>query len=239
MDNHKYEILKKRTSRRSFLSTPIEEIDKVRQIVNISDSRDTTSFELLEDNGKVFYKLKLVYGWFRNVTTVVMLRMEKGDPNGKEKVGYYGQDMILRFTELGLASCWVCVDFDKIKDKFDTDTHQLVAVIIVGNAPDDLTASEKSIFDLMHQNRADLSDCLVARAQPPQWVLDGLEVVMCAPSTINKMKPTFYFDEGEVSVSVPNTFAYDFVDLGIFKLHFEIGAEGRFPFGNNSIFIKN
>ncbi len=239
MDNVKFDILKNRISRRSFLKTPIEEIEKVREIVKEIDGKDDVSFELLEDGGRVFYTLKLVYGWFKNVTNVVMLRMPVGDPNGKEKIGYHGQDMILKFTELGLATCWVCVDFDKIKAKYNTDTHELVAVIIVGNAPDELTASEKSIFDLMHQNRAELSDCLISRKTPPQWVMDGLEVVMYAPSTINKMKPTFYFDDGEVSVSVPNTFSYDFVDLGIFKYHFEVGAGGSFAFGNNAIFKKS
>lgn len=238
MSKEKIEILKRRCSRRSFLNTPIEEIEKVREIVKEIDAKDNISFELVEDNGAIFYSLKLVYGWFRNVTNIVMLRMEYGDSHGKEKIGYYGQEMILRFTELNLATCWVCIDFDKVKTKYNTDTHELIAVIIVGNAPDELTASEKSIFDLMHQNRAELSDCLVTNSAPPEWVMNGLSTVMLAPSTINKMKPTFYFDNGEVAVAVPNTFSYDFVDLGIFKYHFELGAGGKFPFGNNSIFEK-
>lgn len=239
MSNTSIEVLKKRCSRRSFLDTPIAEIEKVREIVKEIDGKDDVSFELIEDKGNIFYSLKLVYGWFRNVTTMVILRMPIGDSHGKEKIGYHGQDMILKFTELGLATCWVCIDFDKVKAKYNTDTHELVAVIVVGNAPEELTASEKSIFDLMHQNRAELSDCLVSRTNPPEWVMKGLETVMLAPSTINKMKPTFYFDSGEVAVSVPNTFAYDFVDLGIFKLHFEIGAGGHFPWGNNAIFEKS
>lgn len=238
MSTHNIDVLKKRTSRRSFLNTPIKEIEKVREIVKEIDSKDSISLELIEDNGDVFYSLKLIYGWFRNVTTIVTLKMERDDANGKEKIGYYGQDMILKFTELGLATCWVCIDFDKNKEKFNTDSHELVAVIVVGNAPEELTASEKSIFDLMHQNRPQLSDCLISKISPPEWVMQGIDAVMLAPSTINKMKPTFYYDAGEVAVSVPNTFSYDFVDLGIFKLHFEVGAGGKFPLGNNAIFEK-
>lgn len=31
----------------------------------------------------------------------------------KEKVGYYGEQLILKVTELGLGSCWVGGTFDR------------------------------------------------------------------------------------------------------------------------------
>lgn len=51
---------------------------------------------------------------------------------------------------------------------------------------------------------------------------------------LNKQKPHFEYKNGILTATVPNDYRADLTDLGIAKLHFEIGADngGHFAFGN-------
>ncbi len=61
------------------------------------------------------------------------------------------------------------------------------------------------------------------RPDTPEWFKNGMEAAMLAPTAVNQQK--FYFTEkdGEVHCRAKLGF-YNKVDLGIVKLHFEIGS---------------
>ena len=47
-----------------------------------------------------------------------------------------------------------------------------------------------------------------------------MEAVALAPSALNKQKPKFFYERGELRASVPDNYDMDMVDLGIAKYHF-------------------
>ncbi|MCL1922553.1 MAG: hypothetical protein FWG15_01555 [Propionibacteriaceae bacterium] len=64
-------------------------------------------------------------------------------------------------------------------------------------------------------------------APMPDWFMSGLEMVALAPSARHQQKFFFTLDGNQVSAHRGGSYTgYTGVDLGIAKLHFEIGAFG-------------
>ena len=72
----------------------------------------------------------------------------------------------------------------------------------------------------------------------PDWFLAGMEAVQKAPSAVNRQPVMFSYQEGIVTASVKDIEGDGFAfDLGIAKLHFEIGVGGgTWEFGNGAEF---
>jgi hypothetical protein len=75
-------------------------------------------------------------------------------------------------------------------------------------------------------------------APVPDWFLSGMQAVQKAPSAINRQPVMFSYKDGVVTASVEDIDGEGFAfDLGIAKLHFEIGAGGgAWEFGNGAEF---
>ena len=61
---------------------------------------------------------------------------------------------------------------------------------------------------------------------PPEWFRNGLEAALLAPTAVNQQKFKFILHTDNV-VEARTSFSmagYTAIDLGIVKLHFEIGA---------------
>ena len=70
--------------------------------------------------------------------------------------------------------------------------------------------------------------CKIKGDETPDWFKKAMEAVMLAPTAINQQKFVFYLDGNNVEAKTLLGF-YAKIDLGIAKLHFEIGA-GDAPF---------
>jgi hypothetical protein len=74
----------------------------------------------------------------------------------------------------------------------------------------------------------------------PEWFTSGITAAQKAPSALNRQPVLFTYKDGMAAASVPDIVGQGFaLDLGISKLHFEIGAGGGFwKFGNGQGFVK-
>ncbi len=229
------EAINKRSTRYNFINKPIDCMGEVKQLLFKANSVPGIHFEHFDDAKKMFSQMNILYGSFRNIKDIVLLRADRSDDNAKEKLGYHGEEFILGLTALGLGTSWVALNFDKARDQYNTATHELIAVIVFGNVEEEKTDVEISMFNLLHKTPVELTDMFVLDVQPQPWLLGGMQAVLKAPSAINKMKPKFKVQAGMVEVGVTDDFYLDRVDLGIMKLHFELGSGGavKFPLGNN------
>lgn len=71
-----------------------------------------------------------------------------------------------------------------------------------------------------------------------------MQLVQLAPTAKNTQKPVFIFAGDKIYAGVADDEPFDLVDLGICKLHFEIGMkqlflQGHFEFGNGSIYKRS
>ena len=145
----------------------------------------------------------------------------------REKVGYWGEKLVLEATRLGLGTCWVGGTFDRAACPCRLlPDEELVCVITVGHVSAELGGKERFIYRMVHRSTKPLEALYDAGGEtPPDWFAAGMRAVRRAPSALNRQPVRFVWRDGAVSASVPD-YASQAVDLGIAKLHFEIGAGG-------------
>lgn len=219
-----------RVSRRSYIDRKIEDeyINKLINIIGEINNCSELNIQLVEDGKSVLGGFKASYGMISGVKSFIALVGNKNIQNYKQKLGYYGEMIVLEATELGLSTCWIGGTYSKsecenyINVKSD---EELICIIALGYADKDLTIKEKVVKNLNRKNKK-IEDMLVHKTNDvPSWILSGVEYALEAPSAVNKKPVIYEFNDNRVEaiISKPNH-GYEDVDLGISMLHFELGA---------------
>ncbi len=193
----------------------------------------------VEDASRSFDSMKKSYGMFSGVRSVWALWTERGDEHGKEKAGYYGEKLVLDATRMGLGTCWIGGTFDRSDALYDIGgDHEIIAVISVGYVSEKKSLKEKLISGAVSRKTKAIEQLSETDGELPQWFLNGMWALQKAPTARNSQKVHVKMKQGVVSAHVPDDYVFDLVDLGICKLHFELGAAGRFEQGNGGVFTR-
>lgn len=230
--------IEERMSKRSFEKEPLsKEIqEKIRTMIAERNQKSGLTMEFVEDGSVAFRSFKVTYGMFKNVRSMILMKAKKQDEHGKEKIGYYGEDIILDLTDMGLGTCWVAGTYDKTVFNIEDD-EELYAVIVVGKALQP-SLKQKIMRSGFSGKKKSVEELLEAISPAPEWVLKGMEAVRLAPSAVNKQKYRFHYDGENLTADVPDDYPTDLIDLGIAKRHFEVEAGGLFDLGNGACFTK-
>ena len=162
----------------------------------------------------------------------------------KEKVGYYGEQLILKVTELGLGSCWVGGTFDRRSAVFEpSPEEEIVCVVPIGKVAQS-SRKERMIRGVIHRKSKTIEEMVRADRPLSEEERQAMQLVQLAPTAKNTQKPVFIFAGDKIYAGVADDEPFDLVDLGICKLHFEIGMkqlflQGHFEFGNGSIYKRS
>lgn len=231
-----YNTMENRISRRKFEKGPITDREKGKIISLINELNEASGLTMtfLEDGSNAFHKLRKSYGLFTNVRSIILMKGKKELENLKEKIGYYGEDLVLAITDLGLGTCWVGGTFDKDELIVD-ESEELVCVVAAGKV-DTPSLREKVVRSATHRKVKSMEERIIKDQPLPQWVQNGMKAVLLAPSAKNTQKATFKYENNILSAQIVDDYSMDLIDLGIAKKHFEIGAGGKFEFGNGGIF---
>lgn len=239
-----------RRSRRAYSAEPIlpQQAALLKSRIDEYNQKSGLSIRFLENGSFAFSGIRKSYGMFSGVRSLFIMKGPKSDPNLKEKIGYFGQLLILEATVLGLGTCWVGGTFDRSGIRKGPD-EELVCVITVGQVPVSQTLKEKLIYKAIHRKTKSLEQLCqfpgmagkkdgdeAAEKKLPEWLKAGLKAVQKAPSTRNTQKVMFMEKDGLLQAYVPDTYTFDRVDLGIAKLHFELAAGGYFDLGNGGVY---
>lgn len=191
--------------------------------------------QIVTGKEEVFAGFKKGYGLFSGVRNYIALVGKREDPHLEEKLGYYGESLVLLATSLGLGTCWVGLELEEDMDGQVEVDEELKGVIAFGNVKMKPTVREQMIAKGIHMRKSkEIKDMLVSETKVPNWVVEGMRCVVKAPSSRNRQPVMFYYSSGSVMAKVKEE---EFFDLGIAKLHFEIGAgQGKWDFGNGGIF---
>lgn len=233
------EAIEKRISHRCFSKEPVSASDAQqikKWIVEVNKSSDL-NIEYLADGSKVFNGIKKSNGMFSNVRSMLVMKGRSDDENLDVKIGYYGEDLVLKMTQLNLGTCWVGGTYDSSSFAIP-DGETLVCVIVFGNI-------QKSLKDVLiraairSKNRKSIEERIVADSELPEEVIHGMEAVRLAPSAVNRQAPTLHYEHGRVSMDADVSVKFNLVDLGIAMRHFEIGAgAGNFELKNGGLWTK-
>jgi hypothetical protein len=160
-----------------------------------------------------FMSMKARYGKFENVQHYIALVGKKED-SLQEKVGYYGERIVLQATKLHLGTCWVGGTYNKNKCHVDiADNEKLVCVISLGYFDHDGVPHKTKSIEALSK----ITDSM------PSWFMEGMKAVQLAPTALNQQKFVFSLNGTNVSAKA-KIGPYTKLDLGIVKYHFELGA---------------
>lgn len=211
------EAMKARHSVRSYTDQPISQelIQKLNSEIKACNREGNLHIQLVTNEKKAFDGLMAHYGKFSGVQNYIAL-VGKKNSDLDEKLGYYGERIVLSAQSLGLNTCWVAMTVSKsivkknIEVKFDEKLRIIISLGYGSTQGAEHKSKEISKFCTMNQ-------------QNPQWFIDGVKAAMLAPTAMNQQKFYFDLDGSKVSAKSLGKF-YSKIDLGIVKYHFEIGA---------------
>jgi hypothetical protein len=236
------EAIKIRRSRRKYLATPVsgEIISELNSRIAEYNRESGLHIQPVINNGAAFQGIRRSYGMFSNVSNYIVLAGKQNDSNFEEKSGYYGEKLVLELTQAGLGTCWVGGSFDKKECVVDLGQDEtFVCVIVFGNIDKDVSVKERLISGAMHIKKKSAKEMCETKGEAPKWFWDGMEAVGRAPSAVNRQPVTFVYENGKVSAHVKDITQHEPIDMGIAKLHFELGAGGgAWQWGNGGIYKK-
>ena len=216
------EAIKARHSIRAYKDQPLaeeaaqrleEEIAKVNQEGNLH-------VQLIQNEPKAFQGTLAKYGMFRNVTSYLVMAGKKAE-DLDERIGYYGEHLVLLAQMLGLNTCWVGLSYKKIPDTYVLEEGEVIRTYIAIGYGDKEGITHKIKTVEQVSNASDIT---------PSWFRKGVEAALLAPTAVNQQKFMFEYlgmKEGKHLVSAKKGFSlvgYTKIDLGIAKYHFEVGA---------------
>ena len=210
-----FEAVEKRHSVRQYLDKPIEaeKVAALQAEIEKCNEESGLHIQLVTNEPQSFTGIMAHYGSFTNVSNYICLVGKKGD-DLNEKLGYYGEKIVLLAQMLSLNTCWVAMTYNKRKCKAVVNKGEMnVLVISLGlGATQGHERKTKSFSDVASVS----GDC-------PEWFRKGVECALKAPTATNQQSFNFSLENGKVNAKATGGF-YSDVDLGIVKYHFELGA---------------
>lgn len=211
------EIMKSRHSVRRYTEQPIEAekrsvLDSLVQEIN---QKADLHIQMIYDDPRCFDSFMAHYGKFSGVRNYIAL-VGKKSSNLDEKLGYYGEEIVLKAEELGLNTCWVALTHGKSKAEIGKGEKQVCLISLGYGETKGTPHKSKPMEDLCNYNEYNEHN-----EQMPEWFLDGMNAAMLAPTAMNQQKFRFELQsDGTVKASCGSGF-YTKLDLGIVKYHFE------------------
>ena len=204
------EIMRARHSVRQYTAEKIEpqKREALEELARECNEASGLNIQLFFEAPKCFAGKMAHYGSFLGVENYIAL-VGKKSPDLEEKVGYYGEKLVLKAQELGLSTCWVALTHGKSQAQIEKG-EKLACVIAVGYGKNQGKPHKDKPLEK-------LCNC---SAKMPDWFARGMEAVLLAPTAMNQQKFYFTLEGDRVRARAGRGFLTK-MDLGIVKYHFE------------------
>ena len=176
--------------------------------------------QLILNEPKAFQGTLAKYGKFRGVNNYIVMAGKKAD-DLEERIGYYGEQLVLMAQTLGLNTCWVGLSYSKVPGTYVLEDGEKIACYIAVGYGETQGVGHKVKTVEQVSNASDTT---------PSWFKKGVEAALLAPTAVNQQKFSFEYvgmKDGHHQVRAKKGFSmigYTKTDLGIAKCHFEVGA---------------
>lgn len=216
------DAVRERHSVRRYTDQPIEPDLRaiLREEIERCNAEGNLHMTLVCDEPEAFDSTLAHYGRIMGVRNYLIIA---GVPANdlEERAGYYGERVVLLAQQLGLRTCWVGIMFKRrFVRKMLASNEKLVLVVAIGYGETDgrirKSKSPEAVSNVM--------------ANSPDWFIRGVEFALLAPTAVNQQSFRITLtDEQDADgkplvKAVSKGGAYAKLDLGIVRLHFEIGA---------------
>ena len=227
------EAIETRHSVRAYKDQPLNEelVQRLEEEIAVVNQKDNLHVQLILNEPKAFQGTIAKYGKFRNVKNYLVMAGRKAD-DLDERVGYYGEHLVLLAQTLGLNTCWVGLSYTKVPGTYVLgDDEKIVCYIAIGYGETQGAGHKiKTIEQVSRSAARALGSSANADDATPSWFRRGVEAALLAPTAVNQQKFSFEYlgmKDGRHQVRAKKGFSligYTQIDLGIAKYHFEIGA---------------
>ena len=216
------EAIKARHSVRAYKDQPLsEEIVRLLEdeIVKLNNEGQL-HIQLICNEPKAFQGTMAKYGKFRNANNYIVMAGKKAE-DLDERIGYYGEHLVLLAQAFGLNTCWVGLSYSKVPGTYVLDEGEKIASYIAIGYGETQGVGHKIKTVEQVSNASDIT---------PSWFKKGVEAALLAPTAVNQQKFSFEYvgmSNNHHQVRAKKGFSmigYTKMDLGIAKYHFEIGA---------------
>ena len=216
------EAIEARHSVRAYKDQPLadEVARRLEEEIAVVNQKGNLHVQLIRNEPKAFQGTMAKYGKFRNANNYIVMAGKKAE-DLDERVGYYGEHLVLLAQTLGLNTCWVGLSYSKVPGTYVLDEGEKIACYIAIGYGETQGVGHKIKTVGQVSNASDAT---------PSWFRKGVEAALLAPTAVNQQKFSFEYvgmKDGRHQVSAKKGFSmigYTKMDLGIAKYHFEIGA---------------
>ena len=216
------EAIEARHSVRAYKDLPLsEEIVKLLEYELVKlNNEGQLHIQLICNEPKAFKGTMAKYGKFRNANNYIVMAGKKAE-DLDERIGYYGEHLVLLAQTLGLNTCWVGLSYSKVPGTYVLDEGEKIACYIAIGYGETQGSGHKIKTVEQVSNASDIT---------PSWFKKGVEAALLAPTAVNQQKFSFEYvgmSNNRHQVRAKKGFSmigYTQMDLGIAKYHFEVGA---------------
>ena len=207
--------IKERHAVRNYKPDRIEK-DKIACIIekiNEINSEGNLHFQFLENAGHTYNKLLNKVMGLSSAPSVIAC-VGKDNNSLDQRVGYYGEKLVLLAQKLGLNTCWAGTFNRKNINAEVNDGERLVISIAIGYGKNQ---------GKQHKSKS-AEDVTEVEGTRPEWFDNGVEMALLAPTAVNQQKFVIKLRSDETVEFINNAGMLGEVDLGIVRYHFEVGS---------------
>ena len=209
------EAVRSRHSVRKYQDKRIEkeQIDCLEKKIEELNKEGNIHLQFIENSASTFNKLFNKSAGLGSAPSVIAC-VGPDDDTLDERVGYFGQKLVIYAQQLGLNTCWVGI-FNRKKIPVEVaDNERLVIAIAIGYGE---TQGKERKTKTADEVVIDLKDV-------PDWFHAGVEAALLAPTAINQQKFEIIYNENEEVEFKDLGGVLSKIDIGIVKCNFEIGV---------------
>lgn len=208
------EAIKKRHSVRNYLDKEIEaeKVEKLNSVIDICNKEGNLHIQLLKEAGKVFNRLLSKVMGLGSAPSVIAC-IGPDDETVEERIGYYGERIVLAAQELGLNTCWAGTFHAGGVNARLEEKERLVIVIAIGYGRDSGKVRKSKTVEQVSSGRAN----------PPDWFRYGVEMALLAPTAVNLQKFEIRLNDDDSVEFIDKGGILHKINMGIVKYHFEVG----------------
>lgn len=211
------EAIRERHSVRSYQNRKIEaeKAAQLNELIARCNQEGNLNLQLLEDAGGTFSRMLSKFMGLGSAPSVIAC-IGPDDDTLDERIGYYGQKIVLFAQTLGLNTCWAGTFSEKNTPANRTPGDRLPIVIAIGYGVNSgRTRKSKTADDVV-------ADGMNGK---PEWFRRGVEAALLAPTAINQQKFEIALkNDGSVEITDKGG-VLSRIDKGIVTYNFEVGAK--------------
>ena len=227
------EAIEARHSVRAYKNEPLADdaVNILEEQIAILNREGQLHMQLILNEPKAFQGTLAKYGKFRNANNYIVMAGKKAE-DLDERIGYYGEHLVLLAQTLGLNTCWVGLSYSKVPGTYELGEDEKIACYIAIGYGETQGVSHKikTVEQVSHSAVKTPGSSKDASDITPSWFKKGVEAALLAPTAVNQQKFSFEYigvknDRHQIRAKKGfSIIGYSKIDLGIAKYHFEIGA---------------